>query len=75
MKYVQFNREKEKRVTEPIVITTENVVELEDGSFENWHKKEVYKKTIWSVGTTGLGIDSGGLIMRDVLRGGQPEMR
>ena len=50
-------REKEKRVTEPIVITTENVVELEDGSFENWHKKEVYKKTIWSVGTTGLGID------------------
>ena len=47
-------REKEKRVTEPIVITTENVVELEDGSFENWHKKEVYKKTIWS---TGLGID------------------
>lgn len=50
-------REKEKRVTEPIVITTENVVELEDGSFENWNKKEVYKKTIWSVGTTGLGID------------------
>ena len=50
-------REKEKRVTEPIVITTEKVVELEDGSFENWHKKEVYKKTIWSVGTTGLGID------------------
>lgn len=50
-------REKEKRVTEPIVITTENVVELEDGSFANWHKKEVYKKTIWSVGTTGLGID------------------
>ena len=50
-------REKEKRVTEPIVITTENVVELEDGSVENWHKKEVYKKTIWSVGTTGLGID------------------
>ncbi len=50
-------REKEKRVTEPIVITTENVGELEDGSFENWHKKEVYKKTIWSVGTTGLGID------------------
>ena len=50
-------REKEKRVTEPIVITTENVVELEDGSFENWHKKEVYKKTTWSVGTTGLGID------------------
>lgn len=50
-------REKEKRVTEPIVITTENVVELEDDSFENWHKKEVYKKTIWSVGTTGLGID------------------
>lgn len=50
-------REKEKRVTEPIVITTENVVELEDGSFENWHKKEVYKKTIRSVGTTGLGID------------------
>lgn len=50
-------REKEKHVTEPIVITTENVVELEDGSFENWHKKEVYKKTIWSVGTTGLGID------------------
>lgn len=50
-------REKEKRVTEPIVITTENVVGLEDGSFENWHKKEVYKKTIWSVGTTGLGID------------------
>lgn len=50
-------REKEKRVTEPIVITTENVVELEDGSFENWHKKEVYKNTTWSVGTTGLGID------------------
>lgn len=49
--------EKEKRVTEPIVITTENVVELEDGSFENWHKKEVYKNTTWSVGTTGLGID------------------
>ena len=50
-------RGKEKRVTEPIVITTENVVELEDGSFENWHKKEVYKNTTWSVGTTGLGID------------------
>lgn len=50
-------REKEKRVAEPIVITTENVVELEDGSFENWHKKEVYKNTTWSVGTTGLGID------------------
>ena len=31
MKYVQIYREKEKRVTEPIVITTENVVELEDG--------------------------------------------
>lgn len=50
-------REKEKRVTEPIVITTENVVELEDGSFENWHKKEVYKNTTWSVGTIDLGID------------------
>ena len=50
-------RGKEKRVTEPIVITTENVVELEDGSFQNWHKKEVYKNTTWSVGTTGLGID------------------
>ena len=50
-------REKEKRVTEPIVITTENVVELEDGSFDIWNKKEVYKITIWSVGTTGLGID------------------
>ena len=44
-------RGKEKRVTEPIVM------ELEDGSFENWHKKEVYKNTTWSVGTTGLGID------------------
>lgn len=45
-------REKEKRVTEPIVITTENVVELEDGSFENWHSKKVYSdKTAW------VGID------------------
>lgn len=50
-------QEKEKRATKPILITTEKALELEDGSFENWHKKEVYKKTIWSVGTTGLGID------------------
>lgn len=50
-------RENEKRVTNILNIQTEEEAALEDGTFENWHKKEVYKKTIWSIGTTGLGID------------------
>ena len=51
-------REKENRVTKPIVITTEDVVDLEDGSFEDWHSEEVYKSTLgYLVGETGLGID------------------
>ena len=30
---------------------------MENAGFENWYSKEVYKKTVWSFGTTGLGID------------------
>lgn len=44
--------EKEKRSTAPITITTEDEIELEDGSFENWHQKKVYSnKVAW------IGID------------------
>lgn len=50
-------RGKADRVTEPIMLTTESEIVLPDGEFENWYSKEVYKKTIWSVGTTGLGIN------------------
>ena len=61
-------REKEKRVTKPIVITTENMVELEDGSFENWHSKKVYSdKTAW----VGIDIYHGGLSWMEARVGGQ----
>lgn len=48
---------KENRATEPLTFTTESDIPLEGGEFENWWYKEVYKKTQWSLGTTGLGID------------------
>lgn len=49
--------QKENRATEPVTLTTESEIPLEGGEFENWWSKEVYKKTQWSLGTTGLGID------------------
>lgn len=48
---------KENRATKPVTFTTESEIPLEGGDFENWWSKEVYKKTSWSFGTTGLGID------------------
>lgn len=50
-------RDDEDRVTEPITLTTESEVVLPDGKFDDWHSEEVYKETIWSFGTTGLGIN------------------
>ena len=41
----------------PISVRTEGAEQVENAGFENWYSKEVYKKTIWSFGTTGLGID------------------
>lgn len=49
--------QKENRTTEILTLTTESEIPLEGGEFENWWSKEVYKKTQWSLGTTGLGID------------------
>ena len=50
-------REKENRVTKPIVITTEDVVDLEDGSFEDWHSEVVYSASLGSGGSLPGGID------------------
>ena len=50
-------REKENRVTEPIIITTEDVVDLEDGSFEDWHSEVVYSASLGSGGSLPGGID------------------
>ncbi len=41
----------------PISVRTEGAEQVENAGFENWYSKEVYKKTVWSFGTTGLGID------------------
>lgn len=38
-------------------LTTEDAEQVENAGFENWYSTQVYKKTTWSVGTTGLGID------------------
>lgn len=39
---------KENRITQPIAISTESVVNLPDGEFENWHSEKVYSdKTLW----------------------------
>ena len=43
--------------TQIVKITTENAGQPENADFEDWYHKQVYKKTIWSIGTTGLGID------------------
>lgn len=41
----------------PVSVKTEGAEQVENAGFENWYSKEVYKKTVWSFGTTGLGID------------------
>lgn len=41
----------------PVTVTTEGAEQVENAGFEDWYSKEVYKKTTWSIGTTGLGID------------------
>ena len=46
----------DKRESDIRQVKTEDDIPLEDGDFEDWYSKEVYKKQTWSVGTTGLGI-------------------
>ena len=41
----------------PVSVRTEGAEQVENAGFEDWYSKEVYKKTTWSIGTTGLGID------------------
>ena len=41
----------------PVTVTTEGAEQVENAGFEDWYSTEVYKKTTWSIGTTGLGID------------------
>lgn len=38
-------------------ITTETTSQIPNSGFETWYNKQVYKKTMWSFGTTGLGIN------------------
>ncbi|MGM9797024.1 MAG: DUF4493 domain-containing protein [Parabacteroides sp.] len=51
--------EKTERVSDEQSLLTEKEENLpaKDVALDEWSHKEVYKETIWSFGTTGLGID------------------